>query len=144
MFIKKFLNPIALFTVAISFDSSNGFSVKNNRVFVGTPVKPVRHKVSECMKTNLKTLTISSKVEDAIAMLIDAKISGAPVVDETGKKLLGIVSASDFIHKEVGDGILLPVSGSEQDIQTYIYTAKKVSEQGGNPELLFRFLHHFT
>ena len=99
------------------------------RIFVGTPVHRLRRLVSDCMtpRKDLMTLTPSSSVDEAMHQLLLTGVSGAPVVDdETGMLLLGVISSFDFLQKEAGDGALLPISGSFENVEKYIDAAKKI------------------
>ena len=109
------------------------FSLSRNddfqRIFVGTPIHKLRRLVSDCMtpRKDLITLTPSSSVDEAMRQLLLKGVSGAPVVDdETGTLLVGVVSSFDFLQKEAGDGALLPISGSFENIEKYIDAAKKI------------------
>ena len=113
--ISSFAHPIAAF--------SGG-----RRVFVGTPVHQNRRLVSDCMTplSNLCTLVESSTVDEAVHMLLDLNVSGAPVINAETGELLGIVSTYDFLQQEAGDGALLPIQGSIEDVKAYLEQAKKV------------------
>lgn len=104
------------------------FSVGSGRVFVGTPVNQNRRLVSDCMTPldRLCTLTTDAKVEDAVHMLLDINVSGAPVIDEETGVLLGIVSNQDFLQQEAGEGALLPFEGTIENVQGYLKKAKKI------------------
>jgi CBS domain-containing protein len=62
-------------------------------------------KVKEIMKTQLITIPKETSCKEAARILLKEKISGAPVVDDTGK-LIGIISEKDVFrslfpeHKE--------------------------------------------
>jgi CBS domain-containing protein len=116
-----------------SFISVGAFSLSRGddvqRIFVGTPVHRLRRLVSDCMtpRKDLMTLTPSSSVDEAMRQLLLTGVSGAPVVDdETGTLLLGVISSFDFLQKEAGDGALLPISGSFENVEKYIDAAKKI------------------
>lgn len=81
------------------------------RVFVSTPSKRQRF-VSDYMTPNPRTLSTTTSVDEAIATLLDLGVSSAPVVDESGT-LVGLVSASDFLHKEAGS-VILPMEGTNE------------------------------
>ncbi|WP_461211450.1 CBS and ACT domain-containing protein [Desulfocurvus sp. DL9XJH121] len=53
-------------------------------------------KVKDIMSTNLVTIGPNDSVERAAVLMMDHKIGGLPVVDETGK-LVGIISQSDVL-----------------------------------------------
>ena len=109
--------------------SSSAFSVGKNRVFVGTPVHKNRRTVRDRMTptSQLCTLTASATVDEAVHMLLDLGVSGAPVIDEKTSELLGVVSTFDFLQQEAGDGALLPMEGSVEDVKAYLAQAKKVN-----------------
>jgi len=105
------------------------FSVGNNRVFVGTPVHQNRRLVDDCMTdlSSLCTLTESATVDEAVHMLLNLDVSGAPVINKDTGELLGIVSTFDFLQQEAGDGALLPIQGTMENVKDYLNQAKKVS-----------------
>jgi len=76
--------------------------------------------------SQLCTLTESATVDEAVHLLLDLGVSGAPVIDEHTGELLGIVSTFDFLQQEAGDGALLPMEGSVEDVQSYLASAKKI------------------
>ncbi len=54
-------------------------------------------KIREIMKTEMVTVLVTLTCKEAARLLIEHKISGAPVVDETGA-LVGIVSEKDIFR----------------------------------------------
>eukprot|EP00979_Chaetoceros_neogracilis_P014297 scaffold4552_cov262-Chaetoceros_neogracile.AAC.7 len=104
------------------------FSVGNNRVFVGTPVHQNRRLVDDCMTdlSSLCTLTESATVDEAVHMLLNLDVSGAPVINKDTGELLGIVSTFDFLQQEAGDGALLPIQGTMENVKDYLNQAKKI------------------
>jgi CBS-domain-containing membrane protein len=59
---------------------------------------------SDVMVTNVITVGPEASVHDVARILLDARISGLPVVSKTGE-LLGIVSEGDLMHRvEAGTG----------------------------------------
>lgn len=54
-------------------------------------------KVSELMKTELKTVSPDATVADAVELLVEAHVSGLPVVDPRGR-LLGVLSTTDVLE----------------------------------------------
>ncbi len=113
--------------MALILPTATAFSVGNGgRVFVGTPVNQNRRLVSDCMTpaANLCTLTESSTVDQAVSMLLDFDVSGAPVINQDTGALLGIVSTFDFLQQEAGDGALLPFEGDT--FKYYLKKAKKI------------------
>jgi CBS-domain-containing membrane protein len=61
-------------------------------------------RASEIMTTNIVSVNVKDTVFDAAEMLLGARVSAAPVVDEEGH-VLGIVSEADLIHRaEIATG----------------------------------------
>jgi CBS domain-containing protein len=59
-------------------------------------------KASDVMTSNIITVGINASVGEAAAILLNSRISGAPVVDERGE-LVGIVSEGDLMRRpEIG------------------------------------------
>ena len=57
---------------------------------------------SEIMTSPVKTIGPDATIEEAIALLLSARVSGLPVADADGR-LIGLVSESDFLHRaEIG------------------------------------------
>lgn len=54
--------------------------------------------INSIMKRDVYTLKPTDKVQDALQLLVDKKISGAPVVDEEGKPI-GFFSDGDFLKR---------------------------------------------
>jgi CBS domain-containing protein len=52
--------------------------------------------IGECMATDLITLSPETEITQAVNVLIDARISGAPVVDQAGD-LVGVLSKKDCL-----------------------------------------------
>lgn len=106
----------------------HAFSIdhQQQRVFVSTPSRPTNRIVSDLMTSepHLFTLAPHTSVDDAIAMLLQAGVSGAPVVErlknaETNKvdcRLVGFVSSFDFLPREES-GILVTL-GEMEDSET--------------------------
>jgi len=79
--ISKILNTLLLIqSIVLQCES---FSVSEQRVFVGTPTKTTNRIVSDLMTSqpNLFTLSPHTPVDEAIATLLQAGVSGAPVVE---------------------------------------------------------------
>ena len=79
----------------------------SQRVFISTPARENIKIVSDLMTQNPITLSPSTPVDEAIACLLAAGVSGAPVVeriksqDETVElSLVGFVSSFDFLPRE--------------------------------------------
>ena len=53
---------------------------------------------SDIMTTAVKTVSPEATIDEAIGILLSARVSGLPVTDEGGK-LVGVVSESDFLHR---------------------------------------------
>jgi CBS domain-containing protein len=77
--------------------------------------------------SSLCTLTESATVDEAVHMLLNLDVSGAPVINKDTGELLGIVSTFDFLQQEAGDGALLPIQGTMENVKDYLNQAKKVS-----------------
>ena len=57
--------------------------------------------VGEVMSPNPITVKPETPLQDAIKLLAENRISGLPVVDDTGK-LIGVISESDLMWQESG------------------------------------------
>lgn len=57
--------------------------------------------VADIMTTDPIVVNLNTPLQEAISILADKKISGLPVVDETGK-LVGVISESDLMWQESG------------------------------------------
>jgi CBS domain-containing protein len=57
-------------------------------------------RISDYMATDLVTLSPEDEINSAMHILLDHKISGAPVVDETGA-LVGVLSKKDCLRAAV-------------------------------------------
>lgn len=66
-------------------------------------------------------------VDEAIGYLLQSGESGAAVV-ENGK-IVGMVTAFDFLQKEAFEGSLLPMQGSAAKVEMYVDAAKKICGQ---------------
>ena len=101
--ISTLLATLALFGSTAAFSSSQ-------RVFISTPRKNSNRIVSDLMTSEPHLFTLSPKtpVDEAIANLLTAGVSGAPVIEhlknaENGKtenRLVGFVSSFDFLPRE--------------------------------------------
>lgn len=56
-------------------------------------------KVAELMQTKLKTISADSTIADAVADLVEAKISALPVVDRFGRAV-GVLSTREVLQAE--------------------------------------------
>lgn len=121
----KSIRQVVLLCIIVPISA---FSVGSSRVFVGTPVNQNRRLVSDCMTPldRLCTLTTDATVAEAVHMLLDINVSGAPVIDKSSGKLLGVVSNQDFLQQEAGEGALLPFEGTIENVQSYLKKAKKI------------------
>lgn len=57
--------------------------------------------VAQVMTPNPITVTPQTPLKEAISILVENKISGLPVIDETGN-LVGIISETDLMWQETG------------------------------------------
>lgn len=57
-------------------------------------------KVREVMSVNVITVGTDATIEDIARVLTDNKVSGAPVVDRSGK-MVGIVTQKDLLYKDI-------------------------------------------
>jgi len=99
----------SLLALLALLDSTSAFSSKQ-RVFISTPAKNTNRIVSDLMTSDphLFTLSPTTPVDEAIATLLTAGVSGAPVIEhlknaENGKtenRLVGFVSSFDFLPRE--------------------------------------------
>lgn len=120
---------LSIFFLLSHASNIHAFSVGKNRVFVGTPINERRRIIQDCMTpiSQLCTLTSDATVDEAVFLMLDHGISGAPVIDKKSGELLGIVSTYDFLQQEAGEGQLLPIQGTLEDVKAYLSQAKKVS-----------------
>lgn len=104
----------------------------SGRIFVSTPVSNFQKKhVSDCMSAPTTVLHPDQSLDDAMTLLLQNGISGAPVVDDKGK-VVGMVTAMDFLQKEALEGSLLPMGGSREQVQNYVDAARKICAQRVN------------
>lgn len=101
----------------------------NQRVFISTPTKPTTRIVSDLMTSlpNLLTLSPHTPVDGAISQLLQAGVSGAPVVerlkdaerpDQVDCRLVGFVSSFDFLPREESGSLVTLGSGESEDSET--------------------------
>lgn len=110
--------------------SVTSFSVGSgtaSRVFVATPTTSLpKRKVSDCMTSvPLTVLKADDSVDEAMRLLLQRSISGAPVVNDDNV-LVGIVSSFDFLDKEAFEGSVLPMEGSPDQIEKYVQAAQRI------------------
>jgi len=65
---------------------------------VARGVNPEEAMVDEVMSKNVVTIDPEKRLEDAVDLMVEHKIKKLPVVD--GKKLVGIITASDIVVVE--------------------------------------------
>jgi CBS domain-containing protein len=89
---------------------------------------------SEIMTRDVKTIGPDATIDEAIATLLSAHVSGMPVVDATGR-LVGVVSEGDFLHRaEIGAARRKPrwiefLLGPGDVAESYVLShGRKVSE----------------
>lgn len=124
--VSKLLHLLLLLQFALQ--SCLSFSVKDaeRRVFISTPTKSTNRIVSDLMTSqpHLFTLAPHTPVDEAIATLLRAGVSGAPVVErlknaETDKvdcRLVGFVSSFDFLPREESGSLV--TLGELEDSET--------------------------
>lgn len=74
--------------------------------------------------TPIFTVQTTSTVNEAIHDLLQLNLNGAPVVDKEDK-LVGVISAFDFLQKENG-GAVLPMQGSKEEMGRILNVARKI------------------
>mmetsp|Transcript_1204 Transcript_1204/g.2295 ORF Transcript_1204/g.2295 Transcript_1204/m.2295 type:complete len:219 (+) Transcript_1204:163-819(+) len=104
------LLPLLLLLQTLGHCLSFSSSAKQPRVFISTPTKSTTKIVSDLMTSqpHLFTLAPHTPVDEAIATLLQAGVSGAPVVerlknadtDQVEVRLVGFVSSFDFLPRE--------------------------------------------
>lgn len=89
------------------------------------------------MSRNVITIHLDTSLQEALETLADERITGAPVVDESGKPV-GVVSQTDIVHYEVnkapaktGRTAFYSMSESEE-----LPDVKDLEEQGELEEIL--------
>ena len=97
------------------------------RVFVGTPSKAIRRLVSDCMtpRKSMHVLYPNVSCDEAILLLLNNGISGAPVVHPDSGKLMGIISSSDFMFKDYS-GAVINMEGSSEALASCVEVANKI------------------
>ena len=53
----------------------------------------------DIMTTNLVTLTDQATVEDALKIMINARVTGVPIVSKKSGKMIGVISEFDIIRQ---------------------------------------------
>jgi len=87
-------------------------------------------RVSEFMVTDLITLTADMEIIKAMTILLDKKISGAPVVDENGD-LIGVLSKKDCLKAALNASYHQDWGGTVTD-----YMSAKVSTMDADIDLV--------
>ena len=148
---SKFLNLLLLLNATgscLSFSTSSSSSSSasaashhlhdsQQRVFISNPKRPSNRIVSDLMTSHphLFTLSPHTPVDEAILTLLQAGVSGAPVVErlkdaETDRvtcRLVGFVSSFDFLpREETGTLVML---GSDRDHVEDSETARRILGQ---------------
>jgi CBS domain-containing protein len=130
-----FLGSAYLLLLPTIVDAAFGSDNTAARVFVSTPVSnyPKRY-VSDCMSplSAVVTLTPDMSVDEAMGYLLDQGQTGAVVLNNKSHhsaRIVGIVTAFDFLQKEAFGGSLLPMSGSAANVEKYVEAAKKICGQ---------------
>ena len=106
----------------------NGAKARSNqRVFVSTPSKDNPRLVSDCMtpRSRMKVLHPDATSDEAIALLLNHRISGCPVVHPINGHLMGLISSSDFIFKDYA-GALLDMDASKDNLSNVVSMAQKI------------------
>ena len=80
----------------------------------------------EIMSREVITVTPETPVEELAALLWEKKISGAPVVDETGR-LVGVVTESDLIDQ--AKKLHIPTAITILEAVIFLERAKKVEQE---------------
>jgi CBS domain-containing protein len=88
-------------------------------------------KIKELMQTDVITVTPSTSLKDAAALLVQHRISGLPVCDADGR-VVGVLSEADILVKEGGpsarDGLLGWILGGDLPEATAKLRARTVGE----------------
>ena len=121
------VGSLLLFSAANAFSQPNN-SGANKRVFVSTPSKEVSRLVSDCMtpRSKMRVLHPDATSDEAIALLLKTGFSGCPVVHPINGKLMGIISSSDFMFKDIYAGALLNMEGSDEHLSDVVGMAQKI------------------
>ena len=108
---KNILSLILLLQLVLQYASAfSANPAQHDRVFISTPTRNTNKIVSDLMTSepHLFTLAPHTPVDEAIFSLLQAGVSGAPVIErlknaETDKvenRLVGFVSSFDFLPRE--------------------------------------------
>jgi len=117
---------LQVFTQSLSFSTNNAQQQQSQRVFISTPTKSTNRIVSDLMTSqpHLFTLSPHTPVDEAIATLLQAGVSGAPVIerlknaenDKVDCRLVGFVSSFDFLPREESGSLV--TLGDMEDSET--------------------------
>ena len=95
-------------------------------------------KIHDLMRTDVVTVTPSTSLKDAAALLVEHGISGLPVCDEDGN-VVGVVSEADILVKEGGtserEGLLAWVLGGDVPAEAAKFHARTVGEAMTSPAI---------
>ncbi len=86
--------------------------------------------IRECMATDLITLSPDTEITHAMVTLLDAKISGAPVVDERGQ-LVGVLSKKDCLKAALNASYYQEWGGAVKD-----YMSTEVETLNGDLDVI--------
>jgi len=123
----SFLLIIQALGQCLSFSTTPSSSAqKEQRIFISTPTKSTTRIVSDLMTSqpHLFTLAPHTPVDEAIATLLQAGVSGAPVIerlknaenDQVESRLVGFVSSFDFLPREESGSLV--TLGELEDSET--------------------------
>ncbi|KAL3811862.1 hypothetical protein ACHAXA_009221 [Cyclostephanos tholiformis] len=139
MLISKLFSLLPLLALqrCSSFSINNGASHQQQhqhqhqqRVFVSTPSRPTNKIVSDLMTSlpHLLVLTPHTPVDEAISALLQAGVSGAPVVErlrdaehperKATLRLVGFVSSFDFLPREESGTLVMLGDADNEDSET--------------------------
>jgi len=96
------------------------------RIFVSTP-SIVQRTVEDFMtpRDELHVLYPHVSCDEAIMVLLNNGISGAPVVNPDNGNLMGVISSSDFMFKDYS-GAVINMEGSEENLAGCVELAQKI------------------
>jgi CBS domain-containing protein len=95
-------------------------------------------KIHDLMRTDVVTVTPSTSLKDAAALLVEHGISGLPVCDDDGN-VVGVVSEADILVKEGGtserEGLLAWALGGDVPAKAAKFQARTVGEAMTTPAI---------
>lgn len=126
---RSLLLLIGLLPAVAAFSAETGKTTVAStagRIFVGTPSKSILRSVGDCMtpRKQMQVLHPLSSCDEAISLLLNKGISGAPVLDDDGK-LLGMISSSDFLFKDYS-GAVIDMEGSQEALESCVEVVNKI------------------